>query len=186
MKKVLSIIAIAMLSNLANAQAFENKGNYVNFGFGIDPFSNTIENLYFTNYKHTKIGPVVLGYERGITEKLGIGRIGVGGIIGQSFESYKNGNYYSKWMNTSVLVRGAYHFDFNIDKMDVYAGVGAGLTFSGSSKQNDATVYSQSSSVNGEQYIFAGIRYYFNKNLGVYAELGEGFMLANGGLVLKF
>lgn len=182
MKKVLSIIAIAMLSNLANAQAFENKGNYVNFGFGIDPFTNTIGNAYF-GYNHYQIGPVVIGYERGITEKLGIGRIGLGGLIGQSFEGYKN---YSRWMNTSVLFRGAYHFDFNIDKMDVYAGVGAGFSFVSSEKYDDATITGSSSSVRGEQYIFAGIRYYFNNNLGVYAELGEGFMLANGGLVLKF
>jgi hypothetical protein len=182
MKKVLSIIAIAMLSNLANAQAFENKGNYVNFGFGLDPFSNTIGNAYF-GYNHYKVGPVVIGYERGITEKLGIGRIGVGGLIGQSFEGYEN---YSKWMNTSVLVRGAYHFDFNIDRMDVYAGVGAGLSFASAEKYVNSSTIGSSSSVRGEQYIFAGIRYYFNDNLGVYAELGEGFMLANGGLVLKF
>ena len=50
MKKVLSIIAIAMLSNLANAQAFENKGNYVNFGFGLDPTGRVAATFVGYNY----------------------------------------------------------------------------------------------------------------------------------------
>ena len=182
MKKIILVSLLFISANYSHAQAFNNKENYVNFGFGIDPFTSSFGNAYF-GYNHYQIGPVVIGYERGITEKLGIGRIGIGGLIGQSFEGYKN---YSKWMNTSVLFRGAYHFDFNIDKMDVYAGVGAGLSFVGAEKFNNATITGTSSSVRGEQYIFAGIRYYFNDNIGVYAEVGEGFMLANGGLVLKF
>jgi hypothetical protein len=184
MKKVLSIIAIAMLSNLANAQAFENKGNYVNFGFGLDPTGRVAAT--FVGYNYYNIGPLVVGYERGITEKLGIGRLGVGGIIGHSFQGEKYGTYKTHWTRTTIIVRCAYHFDFNIDKMDVYAGVGAGLSFVGAEKYDNSTITGTSSSIRGEQYIFAGIRYYFNDNIGVYAEVGEGFMLANGGLVLKF
>jgi len=184
MKKVLSIIAIAMLSNLANAQAFENKGNYVNFGFGLDPSGRVAATL--VGYNYYNIGPVVVGYERGITEKLGIGRLGVGGIIGHSFQGEKYGSYKTHWTRTTVIVRCAYHFDFNIDKMDVYAGVGAGTHIYSKESTNDASYIASSGSIGATHYVFGGIRYYFSDNLGVYAEVGDGLATLHGGLVLKF
>ena len=64
MKKVIAIVSIVCLANVVNAQAFQNKGNYLQVGFGAQAHS---------------LGPISVGYERGITGLIGIGRFGVGG-----------------------------------------------------------------------------------------------------------
>ena len=184
MKNILSILALVLITNLASAQAFENKGNYLNFGIGVDPFSNIA--TPFLGYKYYNVGPIVVGYERGITEKLGIGRLGVGGVIGHSFQGGKNGSYKTSWTRTTFIVRCAYHFDLGVEKMDLYAGLGAGTHVYSKHKSNDVVYATSSSSIGATHYVFAGIRYYFTSNLGVYAEAGDGLATLHGGLVLKF
>jgi hypothetical protein len=156
MKTVFALVSFLLVANLSHAQAFEKGRNYIHFGFGTGP-------------RGLSIG-FVGGYERGITEKLGIGRIGAGGLVGQSFQSFN-----SVWISTTSIVgRAAYHFDFDIDKMDVYAGIGAGVNISTNS--NYSLV---------QPNLFAGIRYYFANSLAVYGELGYGASTINVGLVYR-
>lgn len=185
MKKLVAVLAIVLSANVSNAQAFEKGGNYVHIGFGLDPFGN-LANDYFGS-KYYNVGPIVAGYEVGITEKLGIGRLGVGGVIGQSFSGheYSNGDRITR-MRTSIIARCAYHFDFGIDKMDVYAGIGAGVHIYGKEKSNVNGYILDDNHINPTHYVFAGIRYYFTDNFGVYAEAGHGLAALNGGLVFKF
>src|SRR5690606_5713978 len=85
MKAVVLGVLLAMVAPKVHAQAFENKVNVITLGFGLDPYYRSHHNGKWGNgYKYTGIGPIVLTYERGITELLGIGRIGVGGGVGQS------------------------------------------------------------------------------------------------------
>lgn len=185
MKKIIAIFALVAVSNMVTAQAFEKGGNYIHFGFGLDPFGRISSS--FWGGKYYNVGPIVAGYEVGITEKLGIGRLGVGGIIGQSFSGYKyNNGDRTTWSRTSIVARCAYHFDFGIDKMDVYAGVGAGVHIYGAEKSNANGYILDDGHINPTHYVFAGIRYYFTDNFGVYAEAGHGLATLNGGLVFKF
>ena len=180
MKTVFALVSFLLVANLSHAQAFEKARNYIHFGFGAGPtHARPVNNLGY-NYG-LNIG-VIAGYERGITDKLEIGRIGVGGIIGQSFESlkYNNGDLLGWRVTTSLVARAAYHFDFNIDKMDVYAGIGAGVNLpSGKYKNNPSISLIQPN-------LFAGIRYYFTSNMAVYGELGYGVSSINIGLVYRF
>ena len=135
-------------------------------------------------------------YERGITDILGIGRIGVGGAIAQTFytsKSYYSNNLYEYKSNrsrTTFAFRAAYHFDFGVDKMDVYAGVGGALhIYSDTDKTNDPTnVYynTKKVTIGGGPSVFGGIRYFFSNNFGVYAEAGYDISALNGGVVFKF
>lgn len=199
MKKLVLVVLTALLSLGSFAQDFENGGNYVTVGYGVDPWGFPYTGV--GTYKKVGIGPIMATYERGITDVLGIGRIGVGGGIAQSFytQKYKyNDAFYGvttedvyRTSRTSFIARGAYHFEFGVDKMDVYAGVGAGIHYY--SKREKYYDYSVSgyventrTSVAVREHVFAGIRYYFTDAFGVYAEAGYGVSALNGGIVFKF
>lgn len=196
MMKVGVLLVGAMLTFNVGAQAFQNKTNVITLGFGLDPYyKNGFKNGWGNGYKYSSVGPIVLSYERGITELLGIGRIGVGGSVGQSFytakwyNNKKNYEYSETTSRTSVFFRAAYHFDFGIDKMDVYAGVGGGVYIDNRnySSNDPFDNYSYSSGkVNGGPAAFGGIRYYFTEAFGVYGEFGYGMSAISGGLAFKF
>lgn len=196
MKKIVLVVLCGFFINSLNAQSFENGGNYITLGFGVDPYGRSGVPGAGYGYRNAGVGPIMLTYERGITELLGIGRIGVGGGVAQTFYTTKYTTAY--WAagiheekhtrsRTSLVVRAAYHFDFGIDKMDVYAGVGGAIhVFSDKNTSSYAPNNYRSTSIGGGHYVFGGIRYYFTDNFGVYAEAGHGISAVNGGVVFAF
>lgn len=195
MKKILLTLTITLVTLSSFAQDFEKGDNFITLGFGVDPYGGYKSNNIFTGAaKKTAVGPIILMYERGVTDILGIGRIGAGGGIAQSFytRSWSSSNYTYKesQSRTSIIFRAAYHFEFNVDKMDVYAGVGGAAHFYSETYKTDdpfgTYVAKTGSHLGGGHYVFGGIRYYFTPSFGVYAEAGHGVSALNGGLVFKF
>ncbi len=168
MKKIIAILFMALfLGSNGNAQNIENKDNIIYLGFGIDPF--------YRGYQKN-IGPLMLGYERIITDIIGIGRFGVGGTVAQSW-------YGGGYGRTALLAKAAYHFDFNVTGLDFYAGAGLGTYF----YNFDNHYYGKHSGrVGFGHHIFAGLRYFFTDNVGVWTELGYGYSLLNVGVAFKF
>lgn len=125
---------------------------------------------------------------------MGIGRIGVGGIIGQSFynEVYSDGVVENSFHNsrTALIARALYHFDLNVKGLDLYAGVGAGGYINNQKSTvtlpNGTISKSKTNSVTFGHYIFGGVRYFFTNSFGVYGEFGHGLNVVNGGFVFKF
>lgn len=196
MKKIGIVLMCLIVSPTIFSQAFEKGSNFITLGFGIDPYGKVPKYAAGYGYTRTAIGPIILAYEHGLTEKLGIGRIGVGGAIAQTFYTgksyYSNNNYVykSNRSRTSLAFRAAYHFDFGVDKMDVYAGIGGALhVYSDTDKTDnpfDPNYNRKRVSIGGGPSIFGGIRYLFTNNFGVYAEAGYDISVLNGGLVFKF
>lgn len=179
--KFLTIILICV-SAFGHAQDFEKGGNYVNVGLTADVY-----------HKYVALSPgIVATYERGITDIIGIGRIGAGGGIGFNHYSYSHyvpgHDHYHKTRATriSIIGRATYHFEFNIEKMDVYAGLGPVLNINTHKETGDDVIIDVPSTFSANHYVFAGIRYYFTDKLGVYAELGHGHRTATAGLAIKF
>jgi len=171
MKKLGITLLCLLIIGFSRAQDFENKGNYMSVGIGTDLFVSHADDGF-------AIGPFLINYERGITDMIGIGRFGAG--LSAEYSVY-TGEYNDKVADGSRLIlmgRGTYHFEFNVPKMDVYAGAGLGGHFS------DTDYYGRSFEL--KHRVFAGIRYYFKPNLGVYGEVGIGSSMANGGFVLAF
>lgn len=192
MKKIVAGLFISLLTIGANAQTVNQGDQIINLGFGFDPYYSfsTVGGV-----KRSAVGPIVLGYEYIVTEKLGIGRIGAGGIIGQSFynERYTNNwwsDYRNKTLRTAIIARAAYHFDLPVKGLDLYAGIGAGFYINHQTTRtttvNGAENKTTDIRVNGAHYIFGGVRYFFTDFFGVYGEFGHGFNAINGGLVFKF
>jgi len=171
MKKLIVTLFCLLSIGLIQAQDFENKGNYAIAGVGLDPYYTPLNG-------GLGLGPFKLGYERGITEVIGIGRIGVGGSVSYSYYSGTHEGFEDRGTRVSIFARGTYHFEFNVPKMDVYAGVGVGT--------QSVNFNHHPSSLTSGHHVFAGIRYFFKPTLGVYGEFGHGSSALNGGLVMSF
>lgn len=200
MKKIIILLFLSILSVEANAQDFKKDGNYVTAGYGLN----------FRGLPGTGVGiglgPIMATYERGVTDILGIGRIGAGGGI--AFSSYNHSINNNKYVNGPSLfvfiptenkyktnrvtpfIKATYHFEFDIPKLDVYAGVGIGVNieFEKDKYYENGSLISESKNTNARpiHYIVAGARYYFSEAFGVYAEVGDGIANINAGVVFSF
>ena len=189
MKKLLASVVIVFISHTSFSQkseVFEKGTNVINVGFGLG-------DVYWgTGYSNSGF-PISFNasYEHGVTEKLGIGYIGVGGELSYSSATYKSGPY--KWTNAGVLIAGRASYHFALDgaigeKLDPYAGVLLGYVITSSSNNAPSGYnysYSKASAIGTGA--FAGAHYYFTPNFGVYAELGFNITsVLNTGLTFKF
>lgn len=146
-----------------------------------------------------------LTYEQAYPKKLGPGYLGLGGYFGFQTSSstynyfYDNnnykGNYYYKnsWKDFMIAARGAYHLDIlNSKKAELYAGLLVGLrfqTYNYETNNPDPYAYDyrlRNSSVYPTYSIFVGGRWYFAKNVGIFAEVGYGISYLTGGVSFKF
>ncbi len=163
MKKI--IIAIAMFAGISsvNAQSFNEGTSVLQAGIGFGGAFGT---------------PITLGYEYGVTEKIGVG-LSVG--YGSKTQSFFGGDY--KYTNILVGLKGNYHF-YTTDVVDVYGGAILGYnnqsvttTFTGPGAQVAASKVLLGAQLGG--------RYYFTESLGAFAELGFGLANFNVGLAYK-
>jgi hypothetical protein len=196
MKKAVLFIICFLVTGLLSAQDFRKDGNYVKVGYGLDPWGQPLVTFAIGSASRSNIGPtIMLMYERGITDVLGIGRIGVGGGLAQSFYTQKftflgNTDTYRR-SRTSIVTGATYHFEFDIPKLDVYAGLGAALQFYSDKDEvynlfSSSYVVTRDTRVGGGYYVFAGVKYYFTDAFGVYAEVGHGLVAFNAGLAFAF
>ena len=188
MKKTIILIFSGMLFININAQEFEKNGNYVSAGYGLGTF-NPFVDLFLNNNSTTTIGPGMIMYERGITDRLGIGRIGVGANINTTF--YGSSSTSTSLFGTTTeqnesrtrigfMARCAYHFEFDVKKLDFYSGVGFGFYHNSDDFEEITTMSNntavsnppRNNSVSPAFSIFSGARYYLNDTFGFYSELG--------------
>jgi len=189
MKKLILLSAMAIFFGMAgSAQSFEKGNHAINLGFGL---GNT---RYFGAYYKGFTPSVSASYEMGIVEvPMGTqltGVVGVGGYLGWSTSRYEYNwsNYYYRYNNFMIAVRGNYHFIFH-EKLDPYFGIWAGVNvftggWRGDPPYPSSSVYKPSrTGATGGAYV--GARYYFTDNLAVYAELGYLISVLNLGITFK-
>lgn len=204
MKNIIFIVISMTLTSLTYSQTVNKGDQIVSLGFGFDPYYHYNSS---PGSSSSAIGPIVGIYEYIVTDKLGIGRISAGGMVGETFYTHKytsynsinlNGNiqkygydYKYNIMRTAVVARAAYHFDLPVEKLDIYAGVGGGIYIYHEKQKIENhfnNTYSKKTRtfVGGGHYVFAGARYFFTNAFGVYLEFGHGYNAINGGLSFKF
>lgn len=192
MKKIVASLFLGlMLGSGLHAQTVNQGDQIINLGFGFDPYYSYSS---VNGLRKGAVGPIVLGYEYIVTDKLGIGRISAGGILGQSFynEKYTSflTDYHNRISRTAIIARAAYHFDLPVKGLDLYAGVGGGVYINHRVERvvtpNGVEHKSTSSGASGGHYIFGGVRYFFTDAFGMYVEAGHGFNAINGGFAFKF
>lgn len=178
MKKNYSLFALLVCFSIATqAQTFNKKDKFLNFGIGFG-------SVYGFTGSSSSVPALSGSFEIGVTDKIGIGRIGVGGIIGYSSYKYNTG-FSTTFSSNHILIgaRGAYHFDVDVEKLDLYGGVMLG--YNSVSYSDNLGIFNPGGSalVGG---IFGGCRYLFSDKIGAFGELGYSIAWLNLGLTVKF
>ena len=166
------------------AQKYFKKGDIVlNGGIGLGT------NLYTGGYWNLTFPPIILTGDYAI-EQAGPGMIGIGGFMGftgaktRFYDPVKR-DYYGINYNYSFLGgRGSYHVDA-IEEFDLYGGIAVGLyivrtTYYGSLKTSSIP---KTGLAGG---LFLGGKYYFQDNIGLFAELGYNISYLTIGVSFRF
>ena len=140
-----------------------------------------------SDYNYTSRNPAIsVHYEYGLSDKIGIGYIGVGGLLSIGGAEYNNKSqntpYPVDYSQTLIGPRAAYHFDMvdltgsnDWSNIDVYGGAFLGLKFESTKYTNPiSNAKEKEKNTKLATDLFAGIRYGFNDNIGAFAELGFG------------
>jgi len=190
MKKVclLGLLAIGALtiSNVARAQKSSNimevGTTTVNIGVGVGRSSYGSYGVYGSGYYGYGTGfGTKAAVERGMWE-LGPGVLTLGAEVGAAFSNASYNSYKSNII--IVAARSAYHFGWNVDNLDTYAGVSLGPGFRSYNYVNN-TAKDTKHDVIVAPGIFVGGSYYFSPNIGVNVEAGYDITVIQGGIVFK-
>ena len=203
MKKGICLFAIAcfLFTNLKaqDDAAWMGQGSTViNLGYGIGSIWKSSFKLLagFTGSKVSATGPVVGGFEYGVSERIGIGlQLGYGNVKNVSTDPGANSNggdliTTEKLSSFQVLARGNYHLGHSAS-FDPYLGLGLGYgNFKYEVTDNDSQQEPQTFFAVPSSLLISGVlgaKYYFATNIGVYAEVGyvTGSYLQVG-LAIKF
>lgn len=203
MKKiVLSLMLLVSASNLFSQAV--STGNFIfdayygapNFG---KSFYQSIEDASTTkNFTATGIGPAGLRGEYMIGETFGLGFDVIynsNNIKYTQIDSLNPSNTYNyeRTMNRlRVQMRFNFHFNVTNPNLDAYFGVAAGTNARYRKVYVDG-VESTTDTFSGSGALLpfslrvcTGMRYYFNQNFGLNAEIGLGGPLVSAGLSVKF
>lgn len=203
MKKiVLSLLLLVSASNLFSQAVstgnliFEPYYGAPNLG---KSFFNSIEDASTTsNFTATGIGPAGLRGEYMIGETFGLGFDVIynsNNIKYTQIDSLNplNTYNYERTMNRlRVQMRFNFHFDVTNPNLDAYFGLAAGTNTRFRKVYIDG-VESTTDTFGGSGVLLpfslrvcSGMRYYFNQNFGLNAEIGLGGPLVSAGLSVKF
>lgn len=198
----LSSLLLCTQKTKAQESAFEKGTVAITVGYGFPDIDrmNLRSSYNVWGYNSTTVrgfGPFLLKGDYGIVKFKWGHTVGAGLVLG--FNTTTTNYIYSShlWTETdrsttiTVGARGSYHF-FTKEKIDCYANVGLGFNINSYTQStNDPLGYTNSNSVSKRPGVYeaftVGIRYYFSKNFGVYAEAGWDMSTpVQGGIALKF
>jgi len=194
MKLILGVVAMsaaALISNQAQAQKGNGSGNTfdvgsttLNIGIGLGRGSYGGYGYYGSSYYgYGNAFGVKAAIERGMWQ-LGPGVLSLGAEVGGSFSNAHYSGYKSNII--IVAVRSAYHFGWNVDKLDTYGGVslGPGFRSYNYTDQQVSNKYTKHDVVVSPG-IFVGASYFFSPNIGVNVEAGYDITQVQGGIIFK-
>jgi hypothetical protein len=178
---ILSVVLLAaLISNPVSSQGpldpVRLHSMVVNIGVGSGAH-------YFGN--GVGVGPALkASFEAGMFD-LGPGVVTLGGEAAWSLFGTGYG-YDSRetWFNFMIGARAAYHYGWDVEGLDTYAGVPAGIGFCMHSVDGEEG-YHGSQPVYPYFGFFFGASYFFNKSIGINGEVGYNATHANIGVIFK-
>ncbi len=182
MKNILGVLSLIMALT-SFGQGYAEGDNVVGLGVGLG-------NTFISPGASTKVPPLQLYYEAGITDHLSVG--GVLGFTSTSASVTQFGYSYKYNYNYTLIgLRGAYHFGYllgTVDNFDLYGCLTMGYVILGSKRESSAGAPNYSNTVNNGGFhigVYAGMRYYFNESIGVFGELGYNISVVQVGVAFK-
>jgi len=186
MKKQLALIVVVLLATFSSFGQIVSKNNHF-----ASAFIGLGGNAYDVLYYNLLVPPVGVQYEVIVTDKVGIGHVGVSGIASYAARTYGSLLYNSLYHYFTVGARGAYHFDLTeffddpiFSKLDPYAGLMLGMNFRMETSPDDFYTTAPNRVIPIADLIVGG-RYFFSDNLAVMAELGFNVTFLNVGVTMK-
>lgn len=189
-----------------NSEAF-GKGTVVaTIGYGFPDLNRSSLRASYNIYGYNSttvngIGPLILKGDYGIVKFNWGHTVGAGIVLGFSTThikyNYTNWGWNNQYTETdnyttiTIGARGSYHF-YTKEKVDCYANIGVGFNINSNNQTTtNPNGIVNTSSVSKRPGVYeaftVGIRYYFAKNIGVYAEAGwDMHAPVQGGIALKF
>jgi len=176
-------------------KCYDENTHIINLGIGFGG-ARSYSTRYGTGYNRTPV--MSLSYEQPWPQRIGPGFLGVGAYFGYQHADYRYNDPYSDyyyehdWNNVSVMARATYHWDvLNSARAEVYGGVLIGVRMQfydyHSSYPGYLDTYREHENVVYPAYgVFAGARWYFVKNVALFAEAGAGYANITGGFSFKF
>lgn len=151
------MILIVALSMSAQAYAIKPGDNYVGFTAGLGTFYGGL--------------PLTLNFEHGLQDN-----IGIGGFVGYWGYETAGPGYSYKYTIIPVGVTGLYHFDLDVDKLDLAVGLGLGFWIT---KYKFESQYSWLTATDAQSShigfnLFTQARYELAPNLHGVARIGYG------------
>lgn len=131
------------------------------------------------------VGPAFKGYfEKGMWD-LGPGVVTLGGEFTTSFFGHRYGNdWHENWVNLIFGARAAFHYGWDVEGLDTYAGIPAGIGFCFHS-EDDFPGSSGFTPVYPYFGFFMGASWFFNKQIGITGEVGYSSTNASIGVIYK-
>ncbi len=170
---VLALIISFSTSSSAQTGASFEKGS-VTFSAGVGVGAN-----YNSNYNSGFGTKAVV--ETGLWQA-GPGTVSLGGQVGASFS---NGGHYQDYKTSTFVIAGrsAWHYGWNINGLDTYAGLSAGAGFNNYR-------YTANEKVNESEVVpvfggFVGASYFFTPTFGVNVEAGRDITSIQAGIIFK-
>ncbi len=193
MKRLFSILVLALIVHILNAQEMKQGNNFLSVGVG--PAAN-----YWTTYHSGGTPAIRLALDHGFKE-VGPGTITLGGAVG-FFSKYYKSHYYAsngvlydyKWSYTyiSTVFRAGYYYNLkeaDIPDINVYGGIGMGLLYSNFHDSydgpKDGYVYYDNSGMDFLFNFYLGANYFFTPKTAAYLEFGYDVSYVTLGLTFK-
>ena len=178
MKKLIALsVFVLFVAFSGRSQSFEVGDIVLNAGIGVG----------HTYGVHGGISPsITVTGERGFWEIGDFGIIAIGAMLGYQYSGYHYFGYDYSWNDFYFGARGLFHFTIiPVEKLDVYAGIGAGLRIDSEpdwADPDDAVDFG----FGPYGGVFAGGRYYFTDKFAAFAELGYEISWLKLGVAFKF
>jgi hypothetical protein len=206
MKNLLPALIVICLFNNGRAQdstVFKKGTIVITVGIGLpDYYRMSLKTAYrgHSNLDIYGFGPLIIKGDYGIIKFKWGHSIGAGMVLGFNTSTVKYSdlntsraipvNYRGKdvYRTFTIGARGTYHF-YTTNDIDCYASIGLGFNINTVSQTaNNGYLLNAHAPLRSWGYsaFTAGARYYFTKNIGVYAEAGwDMSSLIQGGLTIK-
>ncbi|MFM2386286.1 MAG: hypothetical protein RL660_1043 [Bacteroidota bacterium] len=189
-KTVISLLLIFAYTQLVQAQVFEKGALVTSIGIGTPNGAKVLFGFVQEDYPNAvitqqKAGPLHGKFELGLSRRIGVG-LSVNYITSRAIFANAGYDYDLRFASTKLNIRSNLHLG-NKKRFDPYIGIGLGYGFGGNNfKTNDPFFkpYDLGNPRLGFE-VTLGSRFYFNDNIGIYAELGMARSIVQFGLCYK-
>ena len=192
MKKFFAMAIAMVVAFSANAQIQKGE-KIVSVGVGLR------NNVYPASSYEKSLVPINADFEMGVVEGLlGVDKLslGVGGTIGytqakQDYSKYLPGsNIGYKFSYVNVGAKGYFHYDLDVENLDVYAALTLSYDIASAKVYGDWDDLDMDMDVDAEGGLSLGVsvgaRYWFLDNLAANMEVGIGLSLLKLGISYSF